>query len=75
MNKCLAFQFWEIAFKGDKAVLDNVLLTVKDSGKHLGMDYGHTMAKFFSAQIQIPIPNKYLGFSYWDMEYPRMTQS
>ena len=48
MNKCLAFQFWEIAFKGDKAVLDNVLLTVKDSGKHLGTDYGHTMAKFLT---------------------------
>jgi hypothetical protein len=29
-------------------------------------DYGHTMAKslIFVAQIQIPIPNKYLGFPY-----------
>ena len=32
-------------------------------------DYGHTMLnpQFFAAQIQIPAPNKYLGFGHEDL--------
>ena len=34
-------------------------------------DYGHTMAKFFAAKIQIPMPNKYLRFGYKGLVFYR----
>ena len=44
--------------------LSLLLVVLKWPRKVLYTDYGHTMTKFFPAQIQLPLPNEFLGFGY-----------